>query len=131
MSLTAIKTAVFDRLIAEAGLPALYFNNVESASLPLPPVSNHLRPFVLPSDTRTIGVRTLNQEIGLIQVSIFVGKGQGEIVSSNIASQILDLFPRNLDLVACRIDSIGSIAPSFYDQGWHITPVSIPYQNLC
>ena len=131
MSLSAIKTAVFDRLIAEGSLPALYFNNVEDTTQPLPPVSNHLRPFVLPSDTRTIGVRTLNQEVGLIQVNVFVGKGQGEITSSDIASQILDLFPRNLDLVACRIDDIGSIAPSFFDRGWYITPVSIPYQNIC
>ncbi len=131
MSLSAIKAAVYDRLIADGSLPPLYFDNVESSTLPLPPVANHLRPFVLPSATNTIDLVDLDQEVGIIQVSIYVGKGQGEIVSTDIASTILALFARPLNLTELRIDDAGSIAPPFYDGGWYITPVTIPYQNLC
>ncbi len=131
MSLSAIKTAVFDRLISAAGLPTLYFDNVENTANPLPPTANHLRPFVLPSATNTIDLVDLDQEVGVIQVSIYVGKGQGEIVSTDLAATILALFPRNLNLTELRIDDAGSIAPPFYDGGWYITPVTIPYQNLC
>lgn len=126
MSLAIIKQSVFAYLDGLAGLPPLYFDNIESE----PPPGDHLRPFVLPANTSTIGIKTLNQEIGVIQVSVYTEKGKGEIIPANYAQLILDAFPRNTKLTGLRIDQAGSIAPAFYDGAWHITPVSVPYQNL-
>lgn len=126
MALSTIKTSVFDRLIATGGLLPLFFDNVEADA----PDENHLRPFVLPGTAATLGLNDLSQESGLIQVSVYVKKGQGDIVSSDTAALILDAFPRNLSLTGLRIDVVGSIAPSFFDGAWQITPVTIPYQNL-
>ena len=78
-----------------------------------------------------LGVTTLNQEVGIIQASVYVEKGVGEIVPADIAQEFLDLFPRNLQLTNLRIDKIGTIAAPFYDDAWHVTPVTIQYQNLC
>ncbi len=131
MTLSLIKDAVYERLESSALTEPLYFPNTNDDRKVQPPTVNHLRPFVLPSETRTIGVRTLDQEVGLIQVSVYIGKGQNDFEGTELAELILALFPRNLDLTVCRIDQSGSIAPSFFDEGWQVTPVSIPYQNLC
>ena len=122
MSLSAIKDAVFDRLVAAPGLLPLFFDNLQAPA----PTGDHLRPYILPSTTRTLGLVDLGQEVGTIQVSVFVQKGKGDIVAADAGQLILDLFPRNLDLTALRIDSFGTISAPFYDGNWQITPVSIP-----
>lgn len=142
MSLSDIKESFYDALeaatIGDTATPdyPVYLPNTTDSRLPEAPESNHLRPFVLPSETRTIGLATLDQEVGTLQVSIFIAKGKNDLAASDIAKKVLALFPRNTVLSlsgspVARIDETGSIARSFFDEGWQITPVSIPYQNLC
>ena len=127
MSLSAIKIAVFDRLEAAPGLLPLFFDNVDLGV----PSGGHLRPYIIPATTKTLGLIDLGQEIGLIQVSVFIKKGKGDIVAADAGQLVLDLFPRNLELPALRIDSFGSMSAPFYDGAWQITPVTIPYQKIC
>ena len=130
MSLSTIRQSVFSALAGAAGLPPIYYDNSNNQSLPNPPEENHLMAFILPSGTATVGIYSLNQERGLIQVNIRVKEGTGVIAGSDIAQQVLDVFPRNASLVGLRIDVEGSVAPSFKSEGWHVTAVTIPYQNI-
>lgn len=127
MTLSVIKDSVYSHLEAEAGLLPLFFENVNATV----PESNHLRPSVLPSNTSSLGLNHTDQEIGTIQVLVYIEKGQGEIIGPTEGQKVLDAFPRNTELTGLRIDNIGTIAPSFNDDGnWQITPVSIPYQFI-
>lgn len=137
MTQSVIKDSFYTALSAGVftGSPDIYFNNTENTNLPNPPLDNHFRAFVLPSDTLGIGVADLDQERGLFQVSVFTKKGENDFDGMELAEEVLSLFPRNTELlesgnVVGRIDNTGSIAPSFFEDGWQITPVSIPYQNL-
>lgn len=125
MALDKIKIALFNRLESLGGLPPIYYTNVGGE-----PTGNHIIPTVLPARTNSIGLREVNQEIGIFQVSIVIAKGQGQLLSSQIAELIINGFPRNLDLTDVRIDRRGSVAPSFFDGNWEITPVSIDYQHI-
>jgi hypothetical protein len=128
MSLSIIKIALFARLeslVFPAGVTVFYPNI--GADLP---AGNFIRPDVLPASTAPLDLVGSNQESGLLQVSIYVKKGLGELTSSGIAQTILDGFPRNLALNGVRIDRPGSIGPSFFDGNWQVTPVTIPYQNI-
>lgn len=128
--LSLIKTSLFDHLESQVALWAtpleIYYNNVDTDV----PSSAHLRAFVLPAPTETIGVNELGQEMGIFQVNVHVRKGVGELTAVEIAEAIITDFPRNLELSGVRIDKYGSIAPPFFNDGWEITPVSFEYQHL-
>lgn len=126
MSLKIITNSVFEHLTSIGGLPDIFYSNSKSA----PPTGEHIRPKILPNNTLSIGVDDLDQEIGLIQISVYVKKGDGDENSAEIADAILAAFPRNLELTGLRIDLAGSVASSFLVEGWQVTPTTIPYQNL-
>ena len=128
--LSTIKTSFFDKLETDVALwPTplpIYYNNVDTTL----PSTTHLRPSVLPAPTDTIGVNTLGQEKGIFQVSVYVKKGVGQLAAIEIAEDLITLFPRNLELTGVRLDKYGSIAPSFFSDGWQVTPVSFEYQQV-
>lgn len=126
MSVADITNDVNDRLASAPGLPPLFFDNIDADV----PAGEHLRPYILPANTESLGLTELDQEQGVIQVSVFVPKGVGTIQPAETAKEILDLFPRNLELPSLRIDAAGSVAPPLYREGWYVTPVTIPYQQL-
>lgn len=129
MSFNQIKVSLLRHLKTLSGFSpeiTIYYPNI-SEDLP---TDNHIRPDVLPGTTNPIGLRTTDQETGILQVSIFIKKGQGEIKAADNAKVVLDGFPRNLQLEGVRIDRPGSIGPSFFDGNWQVTPVSIFYQHI-
>lgn len=123
--LSEIKTSLFDRLLTNTALP-VYFDNVDSSA----PTVTHLRPFVLPANTDTIGVNSLGKEMGIFQINVYVKKGSGQLVGVLEAETLLTLFPRNLELTGVRLDEYGSIGPSFFNDSWQVTPVSFTYQHI-
>lgn len=128
MSLNTIKLALFSRLeslVLPAGV-SVFYPNIGT----IIPTYNFIRPDVLPASTAPVDLVSSDRETGLFQVSIYVKKGLGEIVSADIAQVILTGFPRNLALTGVRIDRPGSVGPSFYDGNWQVTPVTIPYSNI-
>lgn len=128
MSLSTIKALLFARLeslVLPAGV-TVFYPNIGTTM----PLYNFVSPAVLPATTAPIDLVNSDRETGLLQVSVYVKKGLGEIVSADIAQVILTGFPRNLALSGVRIDRPGSIGPSFYDGNWQVTPVTIPYQNI-
>lgn len=138
MSLSLIKESFYEAVLAASftGDPDIYLANTEDSRLPSPAKSNHFRLFVLPSETRTVGVREIDQEVGFLQVSIFIEKGSNDLDGSDLAQEVLSLFPRNTELTlagntVARIDEAGSVNASFFENAFQITPVTIPYQNIC
>lgn len=123
--LNAIKTALFDRLEANTALP-IYYDNIDAGI----PTGTHLRPIVLPADTSTIGVKELGQEIGVFRILVYTKKGTGQLDGILIAEDMLNIFPRGLQLNGVNIDSYGSINASFFSESWQVTPVSFSYQHL-
>lgn len=126
MALSSIQIALFTQLETIGGLPAIFYPNVDDTA----PTTDYISPFVLPANTNSIGIRTTDQEIGVLQVSIYIEKGKGQIEASRVAGLILANFPRNLNLTDVRIDLPGSIGPVFYEGKYQVTPVSIPYQHI-
>lgn len=123
--LSEIKTSLFTQLEANTALP-IYYDNVDSDV----PTSTHLRPFVLPATTDTIGTNDLGKEQGLLQVNVYTLKGSGQLDGVVIAEAMIAIFPRSLALTGVRIDEYGSIGPSLLVDSWQVTPVSFPYYSL-
>jgi hypothetical protein len=129
MSLAEITESVYTHLNDEALAP-VYVANYESKALPQPPDGEHLKLFVLPLPTDTLGLVTPARENGLVQVNVFVKDGTGVVRPATLAQQVLDTFARGLKLTGVQFDVVGSIAPSFEIGGWYVTPVTIPYRNF-
>lgn len=126
MALVDIKVDLLDHLKTIVGLPVINYPNIKSDI----PTTDHIVPYVLPSTIIPVGIKSTDKESGIFQVSIFTEKGSGEIKALDYAKILLDGFPRNLRLSNVCIDRSGSIGPSFYDGGWQVTPVSIPYLSI-
>ena len=132
MSLSDITDEAMTILGAAAGLPPIYYQNLTNNPLPSPPKVDHLIPDIVTGRTRSIGLKTLDQEVGIIQVQIRAKKNSGTIPMADIVGDILALFPRNdPKYVNFKIDNTGYPSPPFYKDGWRVIVVSIPYQNLC
>lgn len=122
--LSEIKQSLFDRLEANTAYP-IYYKNVGGE-----PTAAHIRPFVIASNTHTIGLNDLGQEKGIFQINCYVKKKNGQLEGTEMAEEMLAIFPRNTELTGVRIDEYGSIGPTFFNDGWQITPVIFKYQNL-
>lgn len=129
MTLEVIVNSVMQHLDSGGLSVPVFYDNVALEGDD-PPNTDHYRAYVLPSSTATLGLFSLSQEIGIIQVSVFVKKDTGSVIRAQLADDIIALFPRNLQLTGLRIDRAGSVAPSLLDGAWSIAPVSITYQNL-
>lgn len=130
MSLADIQASFYDALALVPGLPPIYHRNVDDSGEPQPPAGAHIVPFVIPNKTRTIGLTSLGQRQGLLQVNVRQPLGAGELEGARVAELILAAFPRQTELTGCRIDSKGYIGPQYEADNFHITPVTIPYQQL-
>jgi hypothetical protein len=126
VAIEQIKTSIFTQLETIGGLPAIHYPNIGDAL----PVTDYIRPDVLPAATDAVGIKTTDRESGIFQVSIFTAKGSGELVAARVAQLLLDGFPRNLSLTGVRFDKTGSVEPSLFEGKWQITPVSFIYINI-
>ena len=127
MSLAQVADAVFTRLAGLAGLPTIYYQNIDYDT----PTEEHIRATVLPANTETRGLVNQNIERGIINISIFVPQGVGIIGAAGYAATVLTGFPRNLDLGnQIRIDVAGYVEAGIVDGGWYQLPIIIPYLQI-
>jgi hypothetical protein len=126
MSFSNILSQVFARLEAATTLPDILYPNIEAPEQ----TANHLRVAIIPAGVDPVGISSGNQELGIIQVSVYCTQGTGAIVPALIAAAVLSLFPRNLALSGVRIDKPGTVNPGFLDGAWYVLPVSIHYQSI-
>ena len=132
MSQSQIELALFDKLEAiKATLPTIYYPNSTHKNKPNPPTGEHIRVSVLSAGTNAIGIASTNQNVGILQCSIYVKDGTGTIRAAQIADLILSAFARNTLLSNnVRIDKQGSVNTGFSVDGWYHLPVSISYQQI-
>lgn len=126
MSATAISLEVFERF-ASGGLSLPLYYPATSED---PPSVNHIRVDLLFGKTSPVGIRTGDMETGIIQARIYISSDVGSIPTTTAAEAVLALFPRNLKLTSCRIDTTGSIFASYWDDIWYVVPVSIDFQHI-
>ena len=126
MAIDAIAHAAFEAL-SQAGLPPIYRPNVE---VPAAPESLHLRAFILPANTESMGLASWDVERGILQVSVYAKHGVGIVPPYSIAEQVLAVFPRGYADPSFRVIVAGSVGPALIDGAWCVVPVSIPYQNV-
>ena len=97
-----IESAIRDALYYEVGTLAGY--NIDRVAWPgieFEPVSGEIwiRPFLLPNPTETasMGSDGLDRQNGLMQVSVFGPKGQGDSEIIMAATEVIDHFHRGAD----------------------------------
>ena len=95
------------------------------------PRGNHFLVTILPAATLSVGLTTVEQEIGLIQVTVRTRLSIGADIADGLADNVLSLFYRGLVLVdgsnSIRLDKAGWKAPALSDAEWYSVPVTIPY----
>jgi hypothetical protein len=130
MSISAIHKAVFTKLAATSGLPQLVYPNISTAT----PTGNHLRVFILPATTESIGLKDIDWARGIIQISVYCKDGVGAITATDIADTVIGLFPRGTIMtnsgLSIRVDATGYAGQAITGEGWYQVPVSIPYNVL-
>lgn len=66
----------------------------------------------------------------ILQISRCVKSGLGN--RDSIIQDVFNAFPKNRKLTSvdasARIDMSPTVGTSFNDKGWHITPITIPYE---
>ena len=87
-----------------------------------------LRANILPADTVTATVESLENHKGIYQVDVFVPAETGTFAVNNMADSIADHFAAERDLTGIRIRSI-TIDRGDRDGAWYIVPVSIVYDT--
>lgn len=126
MSIENIFTAILDRIENAAGLPEVVMPNTSGD-----PSGEHLRVSIIPATTSPVAISTTDRLSGIIQISVVVRDDTGAIRASDIADDVLALFPRNTEMVQggdlIRINTTGSVAAPLQGNGWYSIPVSIPY----
>ncbi len=127
MPLPAIINDAFSTLANSFGLPPVVYPNEANPAIP---ESTHLRAYILPADTESIGLSSWDVERGIIQVSVYEKQGAGVIKASAIAEQVLALFPRGFSASGFKVHRAGSIGPAVIDGAWLAIPVSISYQHV-
>jgi len=127
-----IFSGIFSHLASyKSELPqVLWPNIVYRDDLP----DNYLKVDILPAETRTVGVSSLNQHIGIVQIMVNVREDQGAILAAQYADKVLSLFPRNTRInesgIRINIDKQGYISPAMQNQSWYSVAVSIPYNVI-
>lgn len=127
MPLPAIANDAFTALANAFGLPPVVYPNEAN---PAVPTSTHLRAYILPADTESMGLSSWDVERGIIQVSVYEKQGTGIIKAYSIAQQVLALFPRGFSAAGFKVHRAGSIGPAVIDGAWLAIAVSIPYENV-
>lgn len=134
MSLVTIQQAIFSRLDGSSLPPRWYPNRSGVGASQAQPTGDHLRVDILPAITDSIGLNSLDQERGILQVTVMTKPDTGTIPAAKIVEQVLALFPRNTELrqdgLRVRFDRTGYPGPSMQDGAWYATPVTIPYNVI-
>lgn len=128
-----IAKEIFDRLNDNANiLPHICPPNVRN-----PSGNNSCMPNeyiiidIMPVPTEAIGINSLNRIQGYINIIIVTPAGTGALRAYEIAKNLLDLFPRNLQMTYSRIDLPGYLAPALPGDGvTYQVPLVIPFVKL-
>lgn len=126
-----ITIAIFEHISNAALSFDIYYPNINKET----PTEEHVVISIIPNETLSLGVSSLNQARGLINILIKTKENIGAIRANQIADYLLTLFERNTTLTSggtkVRIDRAGWVNPPLGNiDGWYVLPVTIPYNSL-
>lgn len=131
MSITAIETALEQKLLGVADLPAIAWEDVDYKPTTGQP---YLKVHHLHNNPRDLFLERGPAELpGIFQVSVLYPAGRGKVEAKQLAERIADAFAPVQMLPAGnhRVDLLDTpaIASGFPDgEGWYVVPVSISWQ---
>jgi hypothetical protein len=130
MNYENILKALFAYLDGVAGLPAIYWPNVSETT----PSGDHLVAWVLPAESDTIGLASLNMANGLLQIDVKIKATKGQIKAAVIVDDVIAAFPRGTELTEgvtkVRIDKAASVSQGIQDGAWYTVPIRIPFYSI-
>jgi len=128
MSLTDIKTGFF-KAISSAGLGDVAWPNIPYSGKP-----PYLRVTVLPAQTESVGISSIDRMIGIIQIDCVVAAGGGDISASEKADDVIAAFPRLTRITegttTIEINRTGWAGPSQQEPDELFIPVTIEYEVI-
>lgn len=120
---------VFDHLLTDATLPAIYWENVDKAL----PTSSHLRVSFMEVGGGQDFIGTRQQHSYLLHVNIATLRGTGQIKATDIGAKVLQLFAKNTILQASPLVSV-DVTPTYgtgyYDDKWYLLPLKILINSI-
>lgn len=131
MSITAIETALEQKLLAVADLPAIAWEDVDYKPTTGQP---YLKVHHLHNNPRDLFLERGPAELpGIFQVSVLYPAGRGKVEAKQLAERLADAFAPVQMLPAGnhRVDLLDTpaIASGFSDDdGWYVVPVSIRWE---
>jgi len=131
ISIKNITTGIFSHLANySTSLPDLYWPNVNKDL----PQDEYIKVDILPGNTQSLGVKSLDRTPGIIQLMVNVSEGSGTTRPLEIADQLLGYFPRGTEIeesgTKVRIDKAGYTSPAMQNGTWYSIAVSIPFYVL-
>jgi hypothetical protein len=89
---------------------------------------------VLPAETDTIGLASLNKANGLLQIDVKIKSSRGQIKAATIVDDVIAALPRGTELIEgvtkVRIDQAASASQGIQDGAWYTVPVRIPFYSI-
>lgn len=96
--------------------------------------SRYVRANILPAETQNPSLGDDHKRfIGIFQILVYTPDDVGAGAAETIAESLFTTFARGTSFTASsvttRVLDSPSVLPSFNDDGWYVTPVSIRYQS--
>lgn len=96
--------------------------------------SRYVRANILPAETQNPSLGDDHKRfIGIFQILVYTPDDVGPGAAETIAESLFATFARGTSFTASgvttRVLDSPSVLPSFNDDGWYVTPVSIRYQS--
>ena len=132
MSMDAIYRTVFPLIQAQYGDTPIIWPNVKPPQNPM--TVNHVIVSVVPTDSISQGLRTVDFETGYLQFLIKSKIETGVIQATGLANKLASIFPRNTELKdtvtgqTIRFDKAPQWKVGYNDTPWYSMPLLIPYR---
>lgn len=97
--------------------------------------ADHVKVDVLSSPTDDIGVNSVRRISGIIQLSVMVNLGKGEIYAAKIADTIVSNFERGTKITfetySININRTPHISSGIATDTFYMKPITIRYEKIC
>lgn len=123
--------AIYTHIDNIAGIPTVIFPNDNTTVID----GNHIRVNVIPATPDEYGLNSIAIYRGIIQLSVYVGQGVGEIEASRICDTIAASLTKNTQMTylttSIRVSTSPNIGQGMPDGSYFMKPISVSYQKVC
>lgn len=131
----ALETAIFTQASKiQTSLPIWFPNRSGIGAQNAVPAGPHYRLDLLFAGVFNVGISETSQVRGVLQIRVMTEQDKGSLIAAREVDKILAAFPRGLKLsqdgYKVNFDREGIAGPSFPDDPWYSTPVSVPFNMI-